>query len=252
MLVGSRQRPTASTTTTPRCSRWSPTARPWRSATPASTSASTGWSRRSSARFCPRGSRACPGSRSPPAIQPGGADVGGDWYDAIELDGGGVGIAMGDVVGPRDRGRIAHGRAPQRACAPTRSRGTSPAKVLAKLDRLMSQTGPRATWRRCSTPSSTRTGRACASRAPAIRRRCCSARTAGPSTSGTAARRRSGWAARGLRRRARPTLDARLDPGALHGRPGRGARGDAHGRARPPEGGGRRAARRSPRRSAPT
>src|SRR4029079_13890232 len=30
---------------------------------------------------------------------PGGADVGGDWYDAIPLDRGRVGIAMGDVVG---------------------------------------------------------------------------------------------------------------------------------------------------------
>jgi PAS domain S-box-containing protein len=30
---------------------------------------------------------------------PGGADVGGDWYDAIPLDGGRVGVAMGDVVG---------------------------------------------------------------------------------------------------------------------------------------------------------
>jgi PAS domain S-box-containing protein len=33
--------------------------------------------------------------------QPGGlhADVGGDWYDAIALEGGQVGVAMGDVVG---------------------------------------------------------------------------------------------------------------------------------------------------------
>jgi PAS domain S-box-containing protein len=30
---------------------------------------------------------------------PGGADVGGDWYDAIPLDKGRVGVAMGDVVG---------------------------------------------------------------------------------------------------------------------------------------------------------
>ena len=45
---------------------------------------------------------------------PGGADVGGDWYDAIELRGGGVGMAMGDVVGHGIEARIAHGRAPQR------------------------------------------------------------------------------------------------------------------------------------------
>src|SRR4029450_4127397 len=31
--------------------------------------------------------------------KPGGADVGGDWYDAIPLEGGRIGVAMGDVVG---------------------------------------------------------------------------------------------------------------------------------------------------------
>ena len=30
---------------------------------------------------------------------PGGADVGGDWYDAIPLEDGRLGVAMGDVVG---------------------------------------------------------------------------------------------------------------------------------------------------------
>ena len=30
---------------------------------------------------------------------PGGADVGGDWYDAIQLEDGRLGVAMGDVVG---------------------------------------------------------------------------------------------------------------------------------------------------------
>ena len=42
-----------------------------------------------------------PGLEMAARYQPGGprADVGGDWYDAIPLEGGEVGIAMGDVVG---------------------------------------------------------------------------------------------------------------------------------------------------------
>jgi PAS domain S-box-containing protein len=42
-----------------------------------------------------------PGLEMAARYQPGGlrADVGGDWYDAIALEGGQVGIAMGDVVG---------------------------------------------------------------------------------------------------------------------------------------------------------
>jgi PAS domain S-box-containing protein len=40
-----------------------------------------------------------PGVRIAAHYQPGGADVGGDWYDAIPLDDGRVGLAMGDVVG---------------------------------------------------------------------------------------------------------------------------------------------------------
>ncbi|MEA2429794.1 MAG: hypothetical protein QOI19_267, partial [Thermoleophilaceae bacterium] len=42
-----------------------------------------------------------PGLLTAARYMPGGpgADVGGDWYDAISLDGGRLGIAMGDVVG---------------------------------------------------------------------------------------------------------------------------------------------------------
>jgi PAS domain S-box-containing protein len=42
-----------------------------------------------------------PGLEMAARYQPGGprADVGGDWYDAIALEGGEVGLAMGDVVG---------------------------------------------------------------------------------------------------------------------------------------------------------
>jgi PAS domain S-box-containing protein len=67
---------------------------------------------------------------------PGGADVGGDWYDAIPLDGGRVGVAMGDVVGhgigaASLMGQLRHAT---RAYA---LEGYSPAGVLDRLDRLV-------------------------------------------------------------------------------------------------------------------
>jgi PAS domain S-box-containing protein len=67
---------------------------------------------------------------------PGGAKVGGDWYDAIPLDGGRVGVAMGDVVGhgigaASLMGQLRHAT---RAYA---LEGHSPAGVLDRLDRLV-------------------------------------------------------------------------------------------------------------------
>jgi PAS domain S-box-containing protein len=67
---------------------------------------------------------------------PGGADVGGDWYDAIPLDGGRVGVAMGDVVGhgigaASLMGQLRHAT---RAYA---LEGHSPSGVLDRLDRLV-------------------------------------------------------------------------------------------------------------------
>jgi PAS domain S-box-containing protein len=67
---------------------------------------------------------------------PGGADVGGDWYDAIPLEGGRVGVAMGDVVGhgigaASLMGQLRHAT---RAYA---LEGHSPAGVLDRLDRLV-------------------------------------------------------------------------------------------------------------------
>jgi serine phosphatase RsbU (regulator of sigma subunit)/anti-sigma regulatory factor (Ser/Thr protein kinase) len=67
---------------------------------------------------------------------PGGADVGGDWYDAIPLEGGRVGIAMGDVVGhgigaAALMGQLRHA---MRAYA---MEGHSPAGVLDRLDRMV-------------------------------------------------------------------------------------------------------------------
>jgi serine phosphatase RsbU (regulator of sigma subunit)/anti-sigma regulatory factor (Ser/Thr protein kinase) len=67
---------------------------------------------------------------------PGGADVGGDWYDAILLEGGRVGVAMGDVVGhgigaAALMGQLRHA---MRAYA---LEGHSPAGVLDRLDRVV-------------------------------------------------------------------------------------------------------------------
>ena len=67
---------------------------------------------------------------------PGGADVGGDWYDAIPLDRGRVGIAMGDVVGhgiaaASLMGQLRHS---MRAYA---LEGHSPAGVLDRLARMV-------------------------------------------------------------------------------------------------------------------
>jgi PAS domain S-box-containing protein len=67
---------------------------------------------------------------------PGGADVGGDWYDAVQLDGGRVGIAMGDVVGhglgaASLMGQLRHA---MRAYA---LEGRSPGWVLDRLDRVV-------------------------------------------------------------------------------------------------------------------
>ena len=67
---------------------------------------------------------------------PGGADVGGDWYDAVLLEGGRLGVAMGDVVGhgigaASLMGQLRHAT---RAYA---QEGHSPAVVLDRLDCLV-------------------------------------------------------------------------------------------------------------------
>lgn len=64
-----------------------------------------------------------------------GLAVGGDWYDAIELDGGRVLVMVGDVVGHGVRSAAAMGRlsAAAHALAPTYD---DPALLLSQLDRL--------------------------------------------------------------------------------------------------------------------
>jgi serine phosphatase RsbU (regulator of sigma subunit) len=68
------------------------------------------------------------------------AQVGGDWYDAIELPAGGVGLVIGDVVGHGVHAATLMGelRAGLRAYALTEPR--SPAAVLAALNTLVVST----------------------------------------------------------------------------------------------------------------
>jgi anti-sigma regulatory factor (Ser/Thr protein kinase) len=77
-----------------------------------------------------------PGMRIAARYLPGGADVGGDWYDAIPLEDGRVGLAMGDVVGhglgaASLMGQLRHAA---RAYA---LEGHSPPAVLDRLDKLV-------------------------------------------------------------------------------------------------------------------
>ena len=95
------------------------------------------------------------------------AQVGGDWYDAITLPGGGIGLVIGDVVGHGVHAATLMGelRAALRAYAV--SEPHSPAAVLTSLNALVASTHVRRWWRRCCTWWWTRTAPRCASRAPA-------------------------------------------------------------------------------------
>jgi serine phosphatase RsbU (regulator of sigma subunit) len=70
-----------------------------------------------------------------------GLEVGGDWYDAIELGLGQLGIVVGDVVG---KGILAAAAMAQlrNALRVYALEGLNPASVLAKLNQLAESTGP--------------------------------------------------------------------------------------------------------------
>jgi PAS domain S-box-containing protein len=79
-----------------------------------------------------------PGLLTAARYMPGGpgADVGGDWYDAIALDGGRLGLAMGDVVGHGIGAAALMGQL-RNALRAYALDGNSPAQVVEKLDRLV-------------------------------------------------------------------------------------------------------------------
>lgn len=69
-----------------------------------------------------------------------GIEVGGDWYDILELDSGAVAVVVGDVVG---RGLAAAGIMGQ-LCHAVRAyalEDPSPAKVISRLNRFIEKTG---------------------------------------------------------------------------------------------------------------
>ena len=83
---------------------------------------------------------------------PGGADVGGDWYDAIALDDGAHRARDG-------RRRRATGSTPLRSMGELRNalrayalEGRSPGAVVARLDRLRAAAARATRWPRWSTP----------------------------------------------------------------------------------------------------
>jgi PAS domain S-box-containing protein len=79
-----------------------------------------------------------PGLRIAKRYLPGGADVGGDWYDALALPGGRLGLVMGDVAGRGVHAAASMGqlRSALRAYA---LEGAGPAEVLRRLNRFQFQ-----------------------------------------------------------------------------------------------------------------
>jgi PAS domain S-box-containing protein len=77
-----------------------------------------------------------PGISIAARYRPGGAAVGGDWYDAIPLEGGALGVAMGDVVG-HGLGAAALMGQLRHAARAYALEGHPPAAVLDRLDRLV-------------------------------------------------------------------------------------------------------------------
>jgi PAS domain S-box-containing protein len=79
-----------------------------------------------------------PGLLTAAKYMPGGAgaDVGGDWYDAIALDGGRLGLAMGDVVGHGIGAAALMGQL-RNALRAYALDGASPGVVVEKLDRMV-------------------------------------------------------------------------------------------------------------------
>src|SRR4051794_17197230 len=79
-----------------------------------------------------------PGLLTGAKYMPGGqgADVGGDWYDAIALDGGRLGLAMGDVVGHGIGAAALMGQL-RNALRAYALDGASPGVVVEKLDRMV-------------------------------------------------------------------------------------------------------------------
>ena len=148
-------------------------------------------------------------SPTSPAVR--GLEVGGDWYDAFWLDGGGrVALVVGDVVGRGIEAAATMGqlRSAVRALAAT---GLGPGPLLDGSRRLRRAATASGRWRRSSTPRSTSATAGCATPAPATPRRGPGRPAARAACCGTGARRRSTRSSAGRRapRRARRCAPAR-------------------------------------------
>ena len=83
-----------------------------------------------------------PGLATAARYIPGGpdVDVGGDWYDVLQLPAGGIGIAMGDVVGRGERAASLMGQM-RNAVRAFAFEGKPPGQVLESVNSLMLDAG---------------------------------------------------------------------------------------------------------------
>ena len=83
-----------------------------------------------------------PGLATAAHYLPGGPDVevGGDWYDVMQLPGGGIGLAMGDVVGRGERAAALMGQL-RNAVRAYAFEGKSPGEVMDCVNGLLLDAG---------------------------------------------------------------------------------------------------------------
>jgi anti-sigma regulatory factor (Ser/Thr protein kinase) len=83
-----------------------------------------------------------PGLTTAARYVPGGPDVdiGGDWYDVMQLPGAGIGLALGDVVGRGERAAALMGQL-RNAVRAYAFEGRRPAEVLAQVNGLLLDAG---------------------------------------------------------------------------------------------------------------
>ncbi len=81
-----------------------------------------------------------PGISIAARYRPGGADVGGDWYDAITLAEGAMGLVMGDVVGHGVDAAALMGEL-RNALRAYAVEDSSPETIVSRLDRMLKQVG---------------------------------------------------------------------------------------------------------------
>ena len=119
------------------CKRWRARARR-RSVAPAGTRPNGRPRRRCSAASCRNDCRRSPGITLAARYLPGsvGVDVGGDWYDAIQLEDGRVGLVVGDVVGKGVQAAAMMGQL-RNALRAFAFEHTDPGEVVSRLGRLV-------------------------------------------------------------------------------------------------------------------